>query len=101
MLLAQQSMLLRSHQFALCTAVRSMDCVTPSFSINLIASHSWPPPSRDHDHRFSSLVRPAVSISAVSACGYPEACGVRDTVSNEIFNDKIELNCYGTFFNIP
>ena len=47
--------------------------MTPSFSINLIASHSSPPPSRDHDHRFSSLVRPAVSISAVSACGYPEA----------------------------
>ena len=43
---------------------------------------------------FSSLVRPAVSISAVSACGYLEACGVRDTVSNEICNDKIELNWY-------
>ena len=36
----------------------------------------------------------------MSACGYSEACGARDTVSNEIFNDNIELNCYGIFFNI-
>ena len=78
-----------------------MDCVIPSFCINLRASHSSPPLSRDQDHRFSSLMQPAVSISAVSACGCPEACTVRDTASSGIFNDKRELNCYGTFFNIP
>ena len=91
--------------FALCTALRSMTCVTPSFCTNLITSYSSPPLSRDHDHRFSSLMRPAVSFSAVSACGYPAACVIRDTASScfkrDFQHDKIKLNSHGTFFNIP
>ena len=53
---------------SLCTAVHSMNCVTPSFYINYQSYNSSPRLSRDPDHRFSSLIRPAVLLLLFLRC---------------------------------
>ena len=81
----------------------------------LSSVHSSPPLSRDHDHRFSSLMRPAVLLLLFLRC-LPVLILQRvgfvillQAASSDILlherdfqHDKIELNCcHGTFFDIP